>query len=926
MGTKLRRKLIATTVAVLTVLNFLIIPVSAAGTQVNAGTWDAIRNAVSRYSACEITLTADITLSATDTAISIGSGKDVTLDLNNHTIRRNCTENNRTDYSFFEVSGNNTNHGKFTLTDTSTAKGGKLTGAYSNQFTSNWGQITARAPGVIVRSYGQFIMDGGAISGNTAYGGDGGAVYVEGRGSFEMNGGVIEDNNVIRVNNNYGRGAAVCLNYASFSTNGSTFTMNGGTIRNNGSDTTYRGGAVQVNRYCTFTMNGGEISGNAANNTIGQGGAIYTEGTVTIKDGKISNCSAKANGQLIYIGNNSSLTIEGGLLSDVETGEAVYLTNGRTFTMNGGTITGCKNGSAVNIYNGTFTMNGGELKGNTASQGGGVSLRNSTNAIMNLNGGSITGNTGSGIYLEGNSSVLNLGGTGVITVTDNQDSSGNASDIYLNGNSTRVRFGNAAIAAGSQIGIRSSNTENDITVTNGYSSNNSATVPNTIFLDNSGDYYIVLDNSEVHFKKCDPHAWGEPNYVWSDDHSTCTATKICANNEDHIETETVAAVSEVTKEATCTAKGETTYTATFTKEGFAEQVETVADIDIVDDAHSWGDWAVLDENQHQRVCAYDPTHVETEDHNWDAGEITTPATCETAGVMTYTCEVCGATKTEEIKATGHAWGAPSYEWTQDGDDWKCTATRVCANDASHVETETVTATHKTTTVATCEETGVETYTATFENTAFEAKTKEIEISALGHDYGAWTELDDNQHQRVCANDPTHVEKEDHNWNAGEITTPATCETAGIMTYTCEVCGATKTEEIKATGHAWGAPSYEWTQDGDDWKCTATRVCANDASHVETETVTATHKTTTVATCEETGVETYTATFENTAFEAKTKEIEISALGHDYGAWTELDDNQHQRVCANDPTHVEKEDHNWNAGEVTRKQAVQKRVS
>ena len=40
-------------------------------------------------------------------------------------------------------------------------------------------------------------------------------------------------------------------------------------------------------------------------------------------------------------------------------------------------------------------------------------------------------------------------------------------------------------------------------------------------------------------------------------------------------------------------------------------------------------------------------------HSWDEGEITTAATCENAGVRTYTCTVCNATKTEAIDATGH---------------------------------------------------------------------------------------------------------------------------------------------------------------------------------------------------------------------------------------------------------------------------------
>ena len=47
------------------------------------------------------------------------------------------------------------------------------------------------------------------------------------------------------------------------------------------------------------------------------------------------------------------------------------------------------------------------------------------------------------------------------------------------------------------------------------------------------------------------------------------------------------------------------------------------------------------------------TIAKTTEHTWDAGKVTKAATCTEKGVKTYTCTVCGATKTEEIAATGH---------------------------------------------------------------------------------------------------------------------------------------------------------------------------------------------------------------------------------------------------------------------------------
>ncbi|MBR2591112.1 MAG: hypothetical protein IKE65_09370 [Clostridia bacterium] len=44
-------------------------------------------------------------------------------------------------------------------------------------------------------------------------------------------------------------------------------------------------------------------------------------------------------------------------------------------------------------------------------------------------------------------------------------------------------------------------------------------------------------------------------------------------------------------------------------------------------------------------------------HQWDAGVITTPASCTHAGVLTKTCTDCGETMTREIAQTDHDWDA-----------------------------------------------------------------------------------------------------------------------------------------------------------------------------------------------------------------------------------------------------------------------------
>lgn len=85
----------------------------------------------------------------------------------------------------------------------------------------------------------------------------------------------------------------------------------------------------------------------------------------------------------------------------------------------------------------------------------------------------------------------------------------------------------------------------------------------------------------------------------------------------------------------------------------------------------------------------------------------------------------------------------------------------------------------------------------------------------------------------------------HTWNAGVVTKEPACTEAGVKTYTCTTCGATKTEEIPTTGHTW-----------------------NDG------------EVTTAATCTEAGVKTYTCTVCNA-----TKPEAIEALGHDWNETT-----------------------------------------
>lgn len=69
----------------------------------------------------------------------------------------------------------------------------------------------------------------------------------------------------------------------------------------------------------------------------------------------------------------------------------------------------------------------------------------------------------------------------------------------------------------------------------------------------------------------------------------------------------------------------------------------------------------------------------------------------------------------------------------------------------------------------------------------------------------------------------------HTWNSGKVTKKATCTAKGTKTYTCTVCGKTKTEDIKKTSH-----KYESDCDADCNTCGKTRTVTHSYEWVSDE--------------------------------------------------------------------------------------------
>ena len=196
--------------------------------------------------------------------------------------------------------------------------------------------------------------------------------------------------------------------------------------------------------------------------------------------------------------------------------------------------------------------------------------------------------------------------------------------------------------------------------------------------------------------------------------------------------------------------------------------------------------------------------------------------------------------------------------------------------------------------ATCEETGVKAHWVCsvcgklFSDAEGKNETtlEALTIGVLGHDYGeaawTWTGYESAKATFTCSRDASHVEEVTAAVTS-EITTPASCESTGVRTYTATVTFQgknytdTRTETLPSLGHAWGEPVWTWTGCG---AAEASFACARDAGHVKVLPASITSEVTTQPGCSTEGVRTYTATV---TLEGKnytdTRTETLPSLGH-----------------------------------------------
>lgn len=176
------------------------------------------------------------------------------------------------------------------------------------------------------------------------------------------------------------------------------------------------------------------------------------------------------------------------------------------------------------------------------------------------------------------------------------------------------------------------------------------------------------------------HKWGEPTYIWAEDGTACTATRVCEDDSSHLETATATVTSKVTKQATCTEKGETTYTATFTEGWAAVQTKTLQNINAL--KHNFtGDYDAYDTEGHWHICNHEGCTAtdEKQSHKFTSYSYNNDATYLADGTETAICDAPGCLRTNTRTAIGTKLtdsNGPSGEITVKENRWKSFANTI----------------------------------------------------------------------------------------------------------------------------------------------------------------------------------------------------------------------------------------------------------
>ena len=367
---------------------------------------------------------------------------------------------------------------------------------------------------------------------------------------------------------------------------------------------------------------------------------------------------------------------------------------------------------------------------------------------------------------------------------------------------------------------------------------------------------------------------------------------------------------EIITEATCTEEGEKKFTCSICGDEKTEKVSATGhqhteirnkkEATCKETGYSGDTWC----KDCGKKILPGQTIAKTENHSWDAGKVTTKATCTEEGEKTFTCSICGDKKTEKISATGHQHTeirnkkeATCKETGYSGDTW-C---KDCGKKILPGQTIAKTENHswdagKVTTKATCTEEGEKTFTCSI---CGDEKTEKV--SATGHQH---TEIR-NKKEATCKEEgysgdtwckdcgkkilsgQAIAKTEDHSWNQGEITKEPTCKEEGEKTFTCSICGNTKTEKVSTTDHQHMEIRNQKNPTCKEAGYSGDTYCADCGVKIlsgQTIAKTKNHNwdggvITTEPTCTERGEKTFTCTICG-----NTNTKKVNATGHSYGAY------------------------------------------
>lgn len=214
-------------------------------------------------------------------------------------------------------------------------------------------------------------------------------------------------------------------------------------------------------------------------------------------------------------------------------------------------------------------------------------------------------------------------------------------------------------------------------------------------------------------------------------------------------------------------------------------------------------------------------------HIWDGGKITVHASCTEYGEKTYTCNLCGESKTEVLAMTNHVFEGDFVE-TDGGHSRKCTncgQTDPALSVPHRMEEDA-----EKRIPATCHSDGIKTMVCT----DCGAVEKQAITQRPEHALGGWIE-GAGGHFKRCENSDCGFESEikAHNMQDGEIIKPPTATEKGEKQSVCSDCGYTVIIYIPTTDHT---ASAEYGKDGDyHWNiCGAHTDCGEQVNKVPHE--------------------------------------------------------------------------------------------